>query len=117
MRRLEANKTWVPVKQSDVPREHRILPTKFIFKTKLNVDGSVERHKARLVALGCLQREGLDYKEVYAPVAHITTWRTIIAVAAALNLQPQLMDVTTAFLQSDNIQEEVLPELRAEGSS
>ena len=104
---LEANNTWTIVNKHDIPREHRILQSKFIFKTKLDQDGGVARYKARLVALGNLQREGIDYNEVYAPVAHLTTLRVFFAMAANLQVIPKQMDVVTAFLQSDGLNETI----------
>ena len=47
--------------------------------------------------MGHLQREGIDYHEVYAPVAHLTTLRVLFALAASFKRAPQNMDITTAF--------------------
>lgn len=61
----------------------------------------VERYKARLVALCNRQEYGVDYEETYAPVAKMTTVRTIIAIAASQGWSLQQMDVKNAFLHGD----------------
>ena len=104
---LKANNTWAVVNKHEVPRQHRILQSKFIFKTKLDQHGAVARYKARLVALGNLQREGVDFNEVYAPVAHLVTLRVFFALAAYLGRVPSQMDIVTAFLQADGLTETV----------
>nr|GEU58486.1 hypothetical protein [Tanacetum cinerariifolium] len=68
------------------------------YKTKLNENGKLQKHKARLVAKGYSQGYGVDYLEVYAPVAHIKTVRTIIAVAAQQRWKIFQLDVISAFL-------------------
>ena len=65
---------------------------------KHNLDGSIAKHKARLVARGFLQRAGLDYSEVYVPIARIETVRLVIALACKRNLSAFHLDVKFAFL-------------------
>jgi len=55
---------------------------KWIYKTKLNEHGEVDKYKARLVAKGYTQQHGVDYTEVFAPVAHMGTIRLVLALAA-----------------------------------
>ena len=70
------------------------------------VDGSIEKYKARFVARGFSQKEGIDYEETSAPVASYTSIRTIIALAAKMKWKLHQMDVKTAFLNGV-IEEEV----------
>ena len=76
------------------------------FKIKHVVDGSIEKYKARFVARGFSQKEGIDYEETFAPIARYTSIRTIIALAAKMKWKLHQMDVKTTFLNGV-IQEEV----------
>ena len=73
---------------------------KWVFKLKLNPDGTIAKYKARLVAQGFSQVYGIDYSETYAPVARYQTLRMLIAIAAAKNLELDQVDVETAYLNS-----------------
>lgn len=79
MASIEKNQTW---KLSKLPSEAKCIGVKWIYKTKLNENGDVSKYKPRLVAKGYSQEQGLDYTEVYAPVARMDTIRTILATAA-----------------------------------
>lgn len=89
---LLKNKTWTYIPRK--PGMH-VLPCKYVFRIK---DSGP---KARLVALGCLQKSGIDYDETFAPVVKMVTIRIILALVAHLDLECEQMDVVTAFLNGD----------------
>ena len=97
------NKTWDLV---DLPPGAKPIGLKWIFKIKRNADGRINKHKSRLVAKGYIQRHGIDFEEVFAPVARIETVRFIIALAASNGWEIHHLDVKTAFLLGE-IKEEV----------
>ncbi|GJS12651.1 retrovirus-related pol polyprotein from transposon TNT 1-94 [Tanacetum coccineum] len=76
-----ANDVWELVPQ---PRNMTIIGTKWVFRNKLDENGIVSRNKARLVAQGYNQQEGIDYDETYAPVARLESIRILLAYACAL---------------------------------
>jgi hypothetical protein len=79
---------------------------RWLFKIKHAANGSIEKYKARFVARGFSQKEGIDYEETFAPVARYTSIRTIIALAAKMKWKLHQMDVKTTFLNGV-IEEEV----------
>jgi hypothetical protein len=83
-----------------------VVTSRWLYKTKIVADGSMEKHKARFVARGFSQIEGVDYDETFAPVARYTSIRTIIAIAAEMGWRIHQMDVKTTFLNGF-IEEEV----------
>lgn len=102
MTSLNANKTWTLV---PLPPGRRAIENRWIFKIKRDQDGNIEKYKARLVIKGCSQRKGLDYQEIYAPVAHLTTVRTLLSIINRFNLKARQLDVKNAFLHG--IKEEI----------
>ncbi|GJZ23816.1 retrovirus-related pol polyprotein from transposon TNT 1-94 [Tanacetum coccineum] len=90
-----ANDVWELVPQ---PRNMTIIGTKWVFRNKLDENGVVSRNKARLVAQGYNQQEGIDYDETYAPVARLESIRILLAYACALDFKLFQMDVKSAFL-------------------
>ncbi|GKA22000.1 retrovirus-related pol polyprotein from transposon TNT 1-94 [Tanacetum coccineum] len=90
-----ANDFWKLVPQS---RNMTIIGTKWVFRNKLDENGIVSRNKARLVAQGYNQQEGIDYDETYAPVARLESIRILLAYACALDFKLFQMDVKSAFL-------------------
>ena len=91
---LEANHTWdiEPCPPTIVP-----LGCKWVYSVKVRSDGSLDRYKARLVALGNNQEYGVNYEETFAPVAKMTTVRTILALAASSDWPLHQMDVKKCF--------------------
>lgn len=98
IRALEKNETWSLVTK---PKGARLIKTKWVYKIKLNPNGTVERYKARLVAKGYSQIPDVDYKETYAPVAGMTTIRTFLAIANQNSMLITQFDIKTAFLHGD----------------
>ncbi|GJX21190.1 retrovirus-related pol polyprotein from transposon TNT 1-94 [Tanacetum coccineum] len=80
------------------PKDMTIIGTKWVFRNKLDKNGVVSRNKARLVAQGYNQQEGIDYDETYAPVARLESIRILLAYACALDFKLFQMDVKSAFL-------------------
>lgn len=96
---LYKNNTWVLV---DKPKGKKLVSCKWLFKLKKEIP-SVERaqYKARLVARGFTQREGIDYHEVFSPVVKHTSIRMVLALVAQEDLELEQLDVKTAFLHGE----------------
>ena len=90
----------------DLPPRQFVVGYRQVYNIKTKIDGSVERYKARLVAKGFTQEYGIDYKEAFAPVAHLTSIRFLIAVATVCHWPLYQMDVKNAFFNGE-FQEEV----------
>ncbi|GJZ04994.1 retrovirus-related pol polyprotein from transposon TNT 1-94 [Tanacetum coccineum] len=80
------------------PKNQTVIGTKWVFKNKLDENGVVSRNKARLVAQGYNQQEGIDFDETYAPVARLESIRILLAYACAHDFKLFQMDVKSAFL-------------------
>jgi hypothetical protein len=92
---FERNQVWELVPR---PSKYNVIGTRWVFRNKQDQDGIVVRNKARLVAQGYTQVEGLDFSETYAPVARLETIRILLAYACAHNIKLYQMDVKSAFL-------------------
>ncbi|XP_019433526.1 PREDICTED: uncharacterized protein LOC109340318 [Lupinus angustifolius] len=68
-----------------LPADKTPIVVKWVYKVKFRLDGSISKHKAKLVAKGYMQREGYDYSEVFAPVARFETVRLIVALSSRNN--------------------------------
>ncbi|KAI5073008.1 hypothetical protein GOP47_0013114 [Adiantum capillus-veneris] len=95
---LKANKTWSLV---PLPPGWSPITCKWVLRRKYHPDGSVARYKARLVARGFSQVEGLDYNETFSPVLRMASFRILLALAVLLDLELHHLDVQTAFLHGD----------------
>uniref|UniRef100_A0AAV1TN90 Reverse transcriptase Ty1/copia-type domain-containing protein n=1 Tax=Peronospora matthiolae TaxID=2874970 RepID=A0AAV1TN90_9STRA len=81
-----------------LPKGHRAIGTKWVFKIKRKADGSIDKYKARLVAKGFKQQYGMDYTETFSPVVKYVTLRMVIAVTMYFGWTIDQIDVVTAFL-------------------
>nr|KAJ0199071.1 hypothetical protein LSAT_V11C600308400 [Lactuca sativa] len=90
---------------SDLPPGCKALGCKWILKRKMKVDGTIDKYKARLVIQGFRQKEGIDYFDIYAPVARISTIRLLLALEVIHNIVIHQMDVKNAFLNGDSDEE------------
>src|SRR3954464_14883257 len=97
LHQFERNKVWSLVERLD-PTKHNIIGTKWIFCNKQDEDGIVVRNKARLVAQGFTQIEGVNFRETYAPVAHLESIRVILAFGNFNGILLYQMDVKMIFL-------------------
>ena len=95
---LDANKIWTLVQ---LPTRRSSISCKWVVKRKLNLDGTVAHYKARLVARGFSQVEGLDYSETFSPVLRMASFRLLMALATILDLEVHHLDVQTVFLHGD----------------
>jgi hypothetical protein len=100
---FEWNQVWVLVPP---PPECQPIDTKWVYKNKQSEDGVVVRNKARLVAQGFFQKEGIDYEETFAHVARLEAIRILLAFAASKGFKLYQMDLKSAFLNG-YIEEEV----------
>ena len=92
---IKKNDTW---ELATLPIGKKTIGVKWVYKLKKNAKGKVERYKARLVVKGYSQRQGIDYDEVFAPVAHLEIIRLLISLAALNQWRIFQMDVKFAFL-------------------
>ena len=79
---------------------------KWVFKKKIGVDGKVDTYKARLIAKGFCQRQGVDYEETFSPVAMLKSIWILLTIAAHYDYKIWQMDIKTAFLNG-YIEEEI----------
>jgi hypothetical protein len=91
---------------ADLPRGHSAITLKWVFKLKRDEAGAIVKHKARLVARGFMQWEGIDFDDTFAPVARMESVRLLFALAAQEGWRVHHMDVKSAFLNGD-LKEEV----------
>nr|GEW06499.1 zinc finger, CCHC-type [Tanacetum cinerariifolium] len=76
---INRNDTW---ELTTLPKRHKAIGLKWVFKTKKDANGNIIKRKARLVAKGYIQEHGIDFEEVFAPVARMETIRLLLAIAA-----------------------------------
>ena len=99
---IMTNDVWEVV---PTPQNKSVVGSRWIYKIKYAIDGSIEKFKARFVAKGYTQKEGIDYEETFAPVARYTSIRSVISLVAQMGWEIHQMDVKTVFL--NGVTEEV----------
>ncbi|KAM1940384.1 hypothetical protein ACFX13_028093 [Malus domestica] len=100
---LQAQGTWSLVPS---PSNRSIVGSKWVYKVKKNLNGSVSRYKARLVVQGFSHKHGVYYSETFSPIVRHTTVRIILALAAMNHWELKQLDIKNAFLHRD-LNEEV----------
>lgn len=94
--------TWVEVPISQVEQEGRVpVGCRWVYKIKRNADHTIERYRARLTAQGYSQIFGLDYVDVFAAVAHLKSFRLVLALSMVYNWTITHVDISNAFLNGD----------------
>lgn len=106
LKMIEKNDTWELV---DRPQHKQPIGVKWVYRTKLNADGSINKYKARLVVKGYAQVFRVDFSETFAPVARLDTIRMLLAIAVHKRWQVYHLDVKSAFLNG-YLQEEIFVE-------
>ena len=100
---LKKNKTW---KLTPLPSNRTPISSKWVFKIKTNADGTIDKYKARLVARGFPQVQGIDYTETFSPVVKLNSIKVLLALATQYNFEIHQLDVKTTFLNG-NLDEEI----------
>jgi hypothetical protein len=95
---MSTNEVW---DLEEISKGDKTVGCKWVYKTKYDSQGNIDKFKARLVTKGYTQREGIDYNETFSPVSCKDSFRIIMALVAHYDLELHQMDVNTAFLNRD----------------
>eukprot|EP00253_Pinus_taeda_P007189 PITA_07189 len=98
MASLHKNEAWDLVELS---ARRKPIGSKWVFKKKTNAEGKVGKYKARLVAKGYSQVLGIDFGDMFSPVAKVISIRLLLSIAVAFDFEVEQMDVKTTFLHGD----------------
>ena len=103
MASLHKNEAWHLV---ELLAGRKPTGSKWVFKKKTNQKGKVEKYKAQLVAKGYSQVSGIDFGDIFSPVAKVTSIRLLLSVVVSFDFEVEQMDVKTTFLHGD-LEEEI----------
>ena len=103
MASLHKNEAWDLVELS---AGRKPIGRKWVFKKNMNVEGKVEKYKAWLVEKGYSQVPGIDFGDIFSPVAKVTSIKLLLSVVDAFDFEVEQMDVKTPFLHGD-LEEEI----------
>eukprot|EP00253_Pinus_taeda_P016014 PITA_16014 len=103
MASLHKNEAWDLVW---FPAGRKPIGNKWVFKKKSNAEGKVEKYKAQLVAKGYSQVLGIDFGDIFSPIAKVSSIRLLLSIVAAFDFGVEQMDVKTPFLHGD-LEEEI----------
>jgi hypothetical protein len=95
---LDKNEAWDIV---ELPARRKFVGSKWLFKKQFNIEGKVEKYKSWLVAKGYSQVEGIDFGEIFSPVAKLNSIKFLLSIVVSFDLEVEHMDVKTAFLHGD----------------
>jgi len=98
LKSMAQNDVWDLI---EFPEGCKRVGCKWVFKTKRDSHGNIERYKARLVAKVFTQKDGIDYKETFSPVSKKDSFSIIMALVAHYDLELHQMDVKTTFMNGD----------------
>jgi hypothetical protein len=98
MRFMSINKVW---NLEEIPKGAKTVGCKWVYRTKCDSNGNIERFKARLMAEGFTQREGIDYTKIFSPVSCKDSLRIIMALVVHYDLELHQMHVKMTFLNGD----------------
>ena len=96
---LLTHKTWKEI--DSLPAGRKATKSRWVYTIKYNRDGTIDRFKARFVVCGYSQQAGIDYDRTFSATMRASSFRTLLAVASALKLRLEHVDVTSAFTQAD----------------
>ena len=82
----------------ELPEGENVIGLKWVYCTKYNADGTIQKYKARLVAKGYSQQQGVDFKETFSPVSRFETVRAFLALVVQFKWHVFQFDVKSAFL-------------------
>lgn len=99
---LELNNTWTLV---PLPQGKHTIGCRWVYKVKTNADGTLNKHKARLVVKGYTQQAGVDFRDTFSPVAKITTARVLLSITAVKGWNLLQLNINNAFLNGDLFEE------------